>query len=100
MPLESSEFPEEVQVAFFIYSLFADNWEGNSGTYLGKDWTNLEYYFTLYEVEDPAIVLYFMHIYDELLVQSRMAEAETKRKQRERQVKTSGGKNFAHKIQG
>lgn len=100
MPLESSEFPEEVQVAFFIYSLFSDKWEGMSGTYLGKEWVNVEYYFKLYKVQDPATVLYFMHVYDELVTQSRMAEAEARRKQQERKSKASGGKNFAHKIQG
>ena len=41
-----------------------------------------------------------MHIYDELIIESRMTEAENRRKQQERKAKTGGGKNFAHKIQG
>jgi len=102
MPLDPSDFPEEVQVAFFIFSLFSDKWEGMSGTYLGKDWTNLEYYLELYEVSDKKSVIYFMHLYDNLIVEARMNEASAKRKQEERKSKTSsgGGKKFAHKIQG
>jgi hypothetical protein len=71
-----------------------------NGTYLGKDWTNVKYYFKVYKVQDPAVVIYFMHIYDELIIESRMTEAENRRKQQERKAKTGGGKNFAHKIQG
>ena len=46
MPLEPSEFPEEVQVAFFIYEFLEDHWEGMSGTYLGKHWNNLNIYLS------------------------------------------------------
>jgi hypothetical protein len=38
MPLEASAFPYEVQVAFFMFDLLSDRWDGMSGTYLGKDW--------------------------------------------------------------
>ena len=40
MPLEPSGFPEEVQVAFFMFSCLSDNWDGMSGSYLGKNWDN------------------------------------------------------------
>ena len=48
MPLELSELPEEVQVAFFMFSLLPDHWEGMSGTYMGKYWDGLDYFFKLY----------------------------------------------------
>ena len=51
MPLDSSVFPEEVQVAFFIFNLLSDNWEGMSGTYLGKDWSNIIEIFKLHGID-------------------------------------------------
>ena len=57
MPLELSDFPEEVQVAFFMYGLLPDHYEGISGTYMGKYWDGIEYFFKLYEVEDKKTIL-------------------------------------------
>ena len=63
MPLEVSDLPSEVQVAFFIFAFLEDNWEGMSGTYLGKHWNNLEYLFNLYEIEEQKTILTIMKIY-------------------------------------
>ena len=41
MPPDRSEFPKEVQEAFFIHDLLPDRWEGMSGSYLGKDYSAL-----------------------------------------------------------
>jgi len=98
MPLEPSAFPEEVQVAFFIFSLFSDHWEGMSGTYLGKNWDNLPYYLELYEVQNKKEVIYFMKIFENIVVENRHSTAERKRKQKETAAKNSSGKQFAHKI--
>ena len=56
MPLELSEFPEEVQVAFFMFSLLSDDWDGTSGTYMGKKWEPLDYYFNLYDIDDKKVI--------------------------------------------
>ena len=100
MPLESSEFPEEVQVAFFMLSHLSDNWEGMSGTYLGKVWAGADFLFNMYDIEDPKTVFYFMKLYESLLVEHKMKESEMKRKAEERKAKPAGGGNFTHKVKG
>ncbi len=99
MPLESTAFPEEVQVAFFMFSLLSDRWDGMSGTYLGKDWAQCTQLFDLYEVEDRKVILYFMKLYEGTLMKHRMEEAERKRKAEERKSK-AGGKTYTHNVKG
>lgn len=98
MPLTSSDFPEEVQVAFFIFSMLSDRWDGMSGTYLGKDWSIVFQLFDLYEVYDQTTVMYFMKLYEHILVEYRVKESEQRRKAAER--KHGGGKSYTHNIQG
>lgn len=100
MPLDSSEFPEEVQVAFFIFSMLADVWEGMSGTYMGKNWTDAEHLFKLYEIEQPKIVMYFAKTYERILIEYRAEESEKKRKAEERRSSAGSGKNFTHNVRG
>jgi hypothetical protein len=103
MPLELSDFPEEVQVAFFIFGLLPDHWEGMSGTYMGKYWDGLKYYFKLYNVEDPKATLYIMKLYENEIISYRTEQAENKRKAEERKkAKTAGGsdKRYTHNVQG
>ena len=99
MPLEPSDFPEEVQVAFFMFSLLPDHWEGMSGTYMGKYWDGLDYFFRVYEVENPKQTLYFMKLYESEIVSYKARKAEEKRKADERRSK-SGGKNYTHNVKG
>lgn len=101
MPLSISEFPEEVQVAFFVFSLLPDHWEGMSGSYMGKYWDGIDYYFKVYEVEEPKTILYLMKLYESKLVGYRATKAEERRKAEERKARSkapSGGK-FTHNIQ-
>jgi hypothetical protein len=99
MPLDPSDFPEEVQVAFFMFSLLPDYWEGMSGTYMGKHWNGIEYFFDVYEVENPKTILYIMKTYERKLVEYKADKAEQKRKQQERKQQ-GGGKNYTHNIKG
>ena len=99
MPLEPSDFPEEVQVAFFMFSLLPDHWEGMSGTYMGKYWDGIDYFFKVYEVKNPKEILYFMKLYENTLVSHRTEKAEQKRKAEERKSK-SGGKKYTHNVKG
>lgn len=87
MPLDASEFPPEVQVAFFVFDLLPDRWEGMSGTYLGKDWSSAEFIFRIYEIEDIKYVTYFAKIYENIVVKYRAEEAEKRRKASERRAK-------------
>jgi hypothetical protein len=99
MPLDSSEFPEEVQVAFFMFSLLSDNWDGMSGSYMGKNWGPCIPLFELYEIEDKKTILFFMKMYEAVLVTYRMEKAEQKRKQDERKSQ-QGGKTYTHNVRG
>lgn len=100
MPLDSSDFPEEVQVAFFMFSLLPDKWDGMSGTYLGKDWSSLEILFSLHNIDEPRETFFFMKMYEGLLVKNRAEEADRKRKAQERKAKSAGGgKNYTHNVQ-
>lgn len=99
MPLDASDFPGEVQVAFFMFSLLPDYWEGMSGTYMGKHWDGLGYFLDLYEVEDKRTVLYLMKLYEREIIEYRAEKQEQKRKAEERKSK-AGGKNFTHNVKG
>lgn len=104
MPIDPSEFPEEVQTAFFIYGLLEDRWDGSSGSYLGKAYSSLEHLFKLYEVLDPKTVLFFIKLYDNLVIMNRHEEAEKRRKAEERKAKAKasagGGKTYTHSVKG
>ena len=99
MPLELSDFSEEVQVAFFIYEFLEDKWEGMSGTYFGKIWTTVEYWFNLYEVQEPKTILLIMKMYESLNVDYRSDKANRRAKAEERKS-AGGGKNFTHNVKG
>ena len=101
MPLASSDFPEEVQVAFFIFSVMTDRWEGMSGMYLGKDWNNLDYIFKVYKVSDIKTIFFFLKIYENIVVGYKAEQADKKRKAEERKAKSAGGgKNYTHNVTG
>ena len=101
MPLDSSDFPVEVQVAFFIFSLMSDVWEGTSGSYMGKDWSAIESLLNINNIEDKKTTIYFLKMYENAVVSTRAKEAERKRKAEERKSKSSGGgKNFTHNVTG
>lgn len=99
MPLDASAFPVEVQVAFFVFSLLSDNWDGMSGTYLGKDWSQCYQLFELYDIEDRSVIMSFMKMYEVTLVTHRLKQQEEKRKQSERKSQ-AGGKTYTHNVQG
>lgn len=88
MPLDTSDFPYEVQVAFFIFDLLPDRWDGMSGTYLGKDWSSAEFILKLYEVQNVKEVVFFAKVYESNLVNYRAEKAEQKRKAEQRRNKS------------
>lgn len=87
MPLEPQDFPYEVQVAFFIYDILPDIWEGMNGVFLGKDLNTIEYMFDLYEVEDRKNVFYFFRIYENLQMNKINTDRENKKVAEERRHK-------------
>ena len=99
MPLETSDFPSEVQVAFFIFGFLEDNWEGMSGSYMGKNWGNIEYLFNLYNIEEPRTLLYLMKVWEGTVVAHRADKTQRKQKAEERKS-AGGGKTFTHNVNG
>lgn len=100
MPRETS-FPIEVQVAFFVFNLLSDRWEGMSGMYLGKEWTNCEYLFELHEIKDTKITYFFMKMIETLTIEHHAKKQEQQRKKEERQRSNSGGgKTYTHNVRG
>lgn len=97
MPLNTSIFPEEVQVAFFIFGLLPDRWDGMSGYYMGKDWSSANFIFSTYEIEDVKTTVYFAKMYEAILIEHRAEEANKKRKESERRSRS--GSN-AHTVTG
>lgn len=99
MPLEISDFPSDVQVAFFIFGFLEDNWEGMSGTYMGKNWSSLQYLFSIYEIENPKTIIYFMKMWEGIVVNYKSEKSDQKRKAEQRRS-AGGGKNFTHNVKG
>jgi hypothetical protein len=53
IPIDMTDFPQEVQNAFSLYYMLKDMWDSMGGGYLGKDTSTLFNYFDLYEIEKP-----------------------------------------------
>ena len=66
IPVELSDLPEIVQEAFGIYHLLRDIWEPMSGTYIGKDTSNIFNFFELYDLEkaEQRIIITIIKIMD------------------------------------
>ena len=66
MPVDPSTLSLEAQQALTLLNALPDNWEGMSGSWMGKDYSGLEAIMNIYQIEDRKTVF-------ELL---REAEAE------------------------
>lgn len=87
--------PEQVQLAFFVYSYLPDRWDGTSGLYLGKDWSSVHEIFRVYEISDQKIVFALCKHIERFNMEKAHEEAERKRKR-----ESSKGKNFTHNVKG
>ena len=82
-----------------MFDLLSDVWEGMSGTYMGKDWSHCDQLFDIWKVDDPKTIMYFMKVYERIIMQDKAERSERKRKQGERKAE-SGGKNYTHNVKG
>ena len=71
-----------------------------SGSYMGKNWSNIEYFLDLYDIEEKRTTIYILKMYESIIVEYRVSKAEKKRKADERRASASGGKNFTHNVKG
>lgn len=81
MPPALDSYPYEVQLAFFIYSLLQDTWDGMSGMYMGKNMSGLGELLDIYEIEDRKTVVFFMKHIDQQRGDSINEEVQRKQKQ-------------------
>tara|TARA_Y100000114_G_scaffold37343_1_gene32962 strand:+ start:1585 stop:1908 length:324 start_codon:yes stop_codon:yes gene_type:complete len=91
MPLDASSFPYEVHVAFFVFSLLPDRWDGMSGYYLGKDWSSCQFLCDVYDIEDRKEVIYIAKVYEGIIVKDKAEETNRKQKAAERKAKSGTG---------
>lgn len=54
IPVELEDFPDEIQQAVNIYFRLRDEWEGFSGTYMGKNFAGLGDVFDIYQVDTDS----------------------------------------------
>ena len=54
----------------------------------------------LFEVEDRKVILYFMKLWEGIVVTQKSEEQEKKRKAEERKRQHSSGKTYTHNVQG
>jgi hypothetical protein len=97
MPLDAGDFPYEVQMAFFLYRLLSDRWDGATGTFFGKDWSPIEAFFNIYEIEDRIVTLEIMKTIETHSTEFQNDRTAQKRKNAER---AAGAKNYAHNVKG
>jgi len=81
IPVDITDFPEEVQTAFEIYHTLKDQWEGMSGTYMGKNITGISDIFDIFQIplEDRRTYLEYISLIDN----ERTAIISAKQKQEE-----------------
>lgn len=82
IPADFNDFPYEVQEAINIFTILPDNWDGMSGTYLGKDYSLLPYLFDeIFKVSNKQQSMQL------LLIIARLVSEQYSRAQKERQRK-------------
>jgi hypothetical protein len=58
IPVDFSDFPQELQQCFEIYNILQDNWDTMNGVYLGKNWTGIKEMLEMYQVNKDEMVFY------------------------------------------
>ena len=89
IPMEYGDFPGIVQEAMQIFSILPDNWEGMSGTYMGKDYTILPYLMdTIFEVLDKQQTMQILLMIGNIVMTNRVEEQKTR--DRKNKTKSKG----------
>ena len=88
MPVEFSDFHPEVQQAVMLYNLLPSRIAEFSGTYLGKDFGNLSFFFDMYDIERGWQDFYFKVILMLDNIQSEIIDKKRKAKEASRKSKT------------
>jgi len=86
IPASFEDFPHIVQTSMNVYAILPDNWDGFSGTYMGKDYALLPYLAdTVYAVTNKAQLVKYVTLIDRIVMEYR--SIEQKRKQKKNKIK-------------
>lgn len=102
LPRSLNMFPDEIQIAFLIFNYLPDRWDGMSGSYFGKDWTNISFFLNLYDITskvDQKIITFFLSHIEGYYTEKVNKKVEQRRKAEERKAK-AGGKQYVHNVKG
>ena len=69
MPPDIEDFPYEVQMAIGTYNKLGDRFTSDFG-YLGKDYTNLETYMSIYDIDDKEMFVETILRMDERVIKA------------------------------
>lgn len=71
IPVELEDFPTDLHQAFGIYRMLNDNWEGMSGTYMGKNFVGIKDILSISQVDpqDYGIMITLCKLIDEVRAQ-------------------------------
>ena len=61
---QGENWPTQFQQAFLVWGYLTDNWDGMSGSYLGKHMSGIKDIMDILEVEEPREVLKIVKIID------------------------------------
>lgn len=62
IPKDPSELPLEAQQALVLLNSLPDNWEGMSGSWMGKDYSGLAAIMDIYEIDDRKTVFELLKV--------------------------------------
>ena len=79
IPVEINDLPLEVQEAFQVYSILNDNWEGMSGSYLGKNMAGLLDIMDILGIEDRALILNLIKLIDNVRFEFIQTQQQNKK---------------------
>ena len=81
VPADFEDFPHIVQTAMNIHAILPDNWDGFSGTYMGKDYTLFPYLADkVYSVENKSQIVQFVTMIDRIIMEHRAAAQKIKQR--------------------
>lgn len=84
MPPALSEFPLDMQEAFFIYEKLKNTYDSMNGIYLGKDLSYLSTVFDIYEIEDRRLILDLILLIDSVYTEHSIKKAKQDQKRKDR----------------
>ena len=78
IPVEYSDFPNEIQLAISIYRLLRDEWEYMGGTYTGKNLNGIFELFEVYNIDqvDKRYYLELIHVIDAIRISETRKNAK------------------------